>query len=396
MAIASTDSSIWAAYLQQDEEILWQGQPYPQRQLRRGDIGKIIAGILVMAISALMITGAIIIVKPLGAMGFVFLIFFSALLLMFFLYGLYLAVFQFNLAAKQRQKTHYAITNKRAMALITGNKPKFEDGPLNKTTNLDYVPGDLASIYYKKIAKRELRAMKDRHGRDSSLHRNKASYKTLYTYQGFELIADGAKAYQTMLGVLGQKLAKPGAAAAGNNGEAWQDFLFEGEELLWQGAPSIAPRPTKTGVVVTIIGLILMYYFGKLVQITLSIGIEDTGVFSFAVFGAAMVALGLWMALGHWVLDIQKRKATYYALTNQRAFIASSLGKRKMLSFSLKPDYQPMLTKGLRHNVTFGEEDWFDRYGEKTKRSIAFEYLQNGQQVFDLLTEISIKGETRP
>lgn len=395
MTNSPSASNIWTQYLQKDEEILWQGQPYPHLHLRRGDIGKIIGGIMAMIISTLIVTGAVAFVKPLEGIKMVFLIVFCSFLLAVFLYGLYLAVFQFHFAAKRRRKTHYAITNQRAMALVVGNKPKFEDGPLDDTTNLDYVPGEHASIYYKKTAKREMHSVASKQGHDPGPLRDKNNYKTRYIYQGFELITDGAKAYQTMLEVLGEKLANPEASATSNNGEAWQDFLFEGEKLLWQGAPSIAPRPTKVSVVVTIIGLIFMYYFGMLAQRILFSDPDNSGVLVIGIFAAAMFTLGLWMALGHWILDIQKRKAIRYALTNQRAFVASSLGKRKMLSYTLKPDYRPLLIKGLMDNVTFGEEDWFDSKGNKTKRSIAFEFLKEGQQVFDMLTEISARPESR-
>ena len=384
---------LWAKYLNKDEEILWEGRPYARVHMRRGDVANIIGGVAVMVICALMAAGAYAMLAPFEGLEVAFIIIYCSGLFAVFCMGLYGAVFQFFKAAKRRGKTHYAITNQRALSLVTGSKEKFEEGPLDASTNLDYVPGDLASIYYKKTAKLEIRAIANPHGHGSGPRRDKSSYSTKYIYQGFELIADGAKAYQTMLGVQGVKLANPDGAATGANGEAWQDFLLEGEQLLWQGAPAIGPRPTKVGIVVSIIGLLLMYLFGKLALRSVMSGLDNTGIYIIGVFAAAMFVLGLWMALGHWLLDIRKRYATRYALTNQRAFVASALGGRKMLTFALDAEYRPLLVKGLMDSVTFGEEDWFNSDGDKTKRAIAFEYLKGGDEVYAHLTKLSLAGD---
>lgn len=389
----ATVSGHWAKYLKKDEEILWQGRPSGRVHMRRGDVSRIIGGVLVMVVCILMAAGGYAIAAPISGLKIVFLIFYWSFLLGLFIYALYMAVFQFYFTAVTRRKTHYAITNQRAMALVTGNKEKFEDGVLDGSTNLDYVPGDLASIYYKKTAKRKLQNISNKHGHGSGPRRDKSSYSTEYIYQGFELIPDGANAYQTMLGVQGAKLAKSVPAKAGNSGEAWQDFLLQGEELLWQGAPATGPRPTKAGVIATVIGLLFLFYFGPIALRALSADIEEPGVLAIGGFAAVMSVLGLWLAVGHWLLDIRKRKAIRYALTNQRAFVASALAGRKMLTFALTADYRPLLIKGQMDMVTFGEEDWFDGDGNKTKRPIAFEFLKDGKEVYDHLTKISIRLE---
>ena len=105
-----------------------------------------------------------------------------------------------------------------------------------------------------------------------------------------------------------------------------------------------------------------------------------------------MFALGLWMAVGIWLLDIRKRKATRYALTNKRAFVASALAGRNMLTYAIKPHYRPLLLKGMMDEVTFGEEDWFDpKTGAKTQRAISFKFLKDGQAVYDIITKVSIE-----
>jgi hypothetical protein len=318
----------------------------------------------------------------------IFTIFFGLILSIVFFAGLYNTTFQFYFAALRRGRTHYAITNQRAMALTTGRKEKFEDGVLNATTNLDYVPGEFASIYYKKIAKRQVNHSNHKHGET----RKPTTYSTHYTYQGFELIPDGAIAYQTMLKVIGAKLANPSDAKAGKGGEAWQDFLFEGETLLWEGAPGTGLRPTKFGVVFTVLGALMMYIFGPVVVRALSSGLGSSEALVIGGLAASVFLLGLWMAVGIWVLDIRKRKATRYALTNQRAFVASALAGRKMLTYAIKPHYRPLLLKGMTDEVTFGEEDSFDRKtGAKGQRAISFKFLKDGQALYDIITKVSIE-----
>lgn len=379
---------IWAPYLKEGEKILWEGRPSPRIHMRRGDIWNIAFGILVLPILVVMALMFISILKPEEGGGLLITIFVGLVFTVLFVGVLYASVFQFYFVAKRRGRTHYAITNQRAMALTTGRKVKFEDGPLDEKTNLDYVPGELASIYYKKIAKRRRSA----HSHNTGGSHRKATYSTRYVYQGFELIPDGAVAYQTMLEVLGAKLADPSPAQAGARGEAWQDFLLEGEVLLWQGAPGTGPRPTKAGVILTVIGVFFIYLFGPMALYALLFGADDVHGVVAGAFGAFMFLLGLWMAVGIWLLDIRKRKATRYALTNKRAFIASALAGRKMLTFALVPQYRPLLIKGMMDEVTFGEEDSFDKKtGDKTKRAISFEYLKDGKEVYDILTEVSIK-----
>jgi len=384
--LASPTPDIWASHLKADEKILWRGRPSGAFHMRRGDGWNIFGGILVMLVTVLMATLAMASSGPLEGGKIVFFIFFGSILIVVFFVGLYMATFQFYFAAVRRGKTHYAITNQRAMALTTGRKEKFEDEPLNAATNLDYVPGEFASIYYKKIAKRRVNHSSHKAGET----RRPTTYSTLYTYQGFELIPDGAIAYQTMLKVIGAKLANPSAAKAGKGGEAWHDFLFEGEELLWEGAPSTGLRPTKFGVVFTVLGALIMYFFGPIAVRALSSGSGSSEALIIGGLAVAMFLLGLWMAVGIWLFDIRKRKATRYALTNRRAFVASALAGRKMLTYAIKPQYRPLLLKGMTDEVTFGEEDWFDqKTGAKTKRAISFTLLKDGQEVYDIITKIS-------
>ena len=378
--------NIWTPHLRKDEEIMWQGRPSPRIHMRRGDIWSIAFGILVFPILVVMALIFISILKPEEGGGLLVSILVGLVFTALFAAILYASVFQFYFMAKRRGRTYYAITNQRAMALTTGRKEKFEDGPLDENTNLDYVPGELASIYYKKIAKREV-SSQNHHSEGA---RRQSSFSTRYIYQGFELIPDGATAYQTMLNVLGAKLADPTPAQAGAHGEAWEDFLLEGETLLWQGAPGTGPRPTKAGVILTVIGVFFIYQFAPMALYALLFGADDTHGVVAGGFGAFMFLLGLWMAVGIWLLDIRKRKATRYALTNKRAFIASALAGRKMLTFALVPMYRPLLIKGMMDEVTFGEEDSFDkRTGDKIKRAISFTFLKDGQEVYDIITKVS-------
>ncbi len=374
---------IWETHLKADEKLLWQGRPSAGIHMRRNDGWNIFGGIIVMLVTVFMSIMALSSNAPI-----VFLVFFGAIVLLVFLVGLYMATLQFYFAAVRRGKTHYAITNQRAIALTTGRKAKFEDEVLNEATNLDYVPGEFASIYYKKTAKRR----RNNHSSSKVGHAGptrQATYSTNYTYEGFELIPDGAIAYQTMLGVIGAKLATP---TAGKGGEAWQDFLFEGEELLWEGAPGTGLRPTKFGVVLTVLGALIMYFFGPVAVRALSSGSGSSEALIIGGLAAAMFLLGLWMAVGIWLLDIRKRKATRYALTNKRAFVARAFAGRNMLTYAIKPHYRPLLLKGWTDEVTFGEEDWFDhKTGAKIQRAISFTFLKDGQEVYDLISKASIE-----
>ncbi len=382
-------SDIWVPFLKDGEKILWQGRPSGAFHMRRGDGWKIFGGIMAMLITAFMASVAFSPDSIVANGPIAFKIVFGAIVLFGFLVGLYMMSFRFYFEAVQRGKTHYAITSKRALTLVKGRKEKFEDEVLDAATNLDYVPAEFASIYYKKVAQRE-REIHNRSGIRAGRQKQQTTYSTKYIYKGFELIPDGAVAYQTMLGVIGAKLAKPDAAKAGKSGEAWQDFLFEGEELLWEGAPSTGLRPTKFGIVFTVLGALIMYFAGPAAVRALSSGSGSSEALIIGGLAVVMFLLGLWMAVGIWLLDIRKRKATRYALTNKRAFVARAFAGRNMLTYAIKPHYRPLLLKGRTDEVTFGEEDWFDpKTGAKTKRAISFSQLKDGQAVYDIITKVS-------
>jgi len=383
---AAPSSDIWAPYLKEGEEVLWQGRPSGAFHMRRGDGWTIVGGLFAMLVTGFMASVVFSSTGFTSNLPLAFKIFFGIMLLFGFVVGLYMVTLRFYFDAVKRGKTCYAITNQRALSLTKARKKTFKEEPLNAATNLDYVPGALASIYYKKVAKRVAHRNESTSGH-AGARKRRTTYSTTYIYEGFELISDGAVAYQTMLGVIGAKLANPDGA---KSGEAWQDFLLEGEALLWEGAPATGPRPTKFGIVFSVLGLIVMAIAGPTAMRAFTSEYGGAEVMVFGTVAAVVFLLALAFVAAIWLVDIRKRKATRYALTNKRAFVAKAFGGRNMLTFSIQPFFRPLLLEGYTDEVTFGEEDWFHpKTGAKTKRALSFKYLKDGKEVYDIITRVS-------
>lgn len=113
--LTTPSTDIWAPYVKGGEKTLWQGRPSGAFHMRRGDVWNIFGGIAAMLVTAFMAIVALSSNAPI-----VFKIFFGAIVLFGFLYALYMTTFQFYFAAVRRGKTHYAITNHRAL----GSQPR--------------------------------------------------------------------------------------------------------------------------------------------------------------------------------------------------------------------------------------------------------------------------------
>jgi len=377
MAVSSSIN--WAEHLNEGEEILWQGQPYSGLRMKRGDGLPFTIGLIVLTFGGLGLVGVYFYVMHTDNQLTFRFYFISFVIAVVFFGGLYNVFLRFVFAAYKRRKTCYAVTNRRLLTLIKG---QFEAEPLHADIYLEYVPGTYASLYFKKTARRETV--------HSHSKRGKSHVVTLYDYKGFELIEDGEAAYQAVRSVMNGRPARAEPTAAHSTGR-WENVLHDDETLLWTGQPSAGWAPSKAKGLASLLGLYLLYLIGPHFLNMVMLTFSDPYGFTRIIPSLFLVIPGVFLAVGPWIYGRKKRRATYYALSNKRAFVSCSFGKRQMLAHALAPGFHPVWTEGNVHSVSFGEEDAFNRKGAEIKVPLAFKELEDGSEVYSILSNLSQK-----
>ncbi len=146
--------------------------------------------------------------------------------------------------------------------------------------------------------------------------------------------------------------------------------LKAGEQLLWTGQP-------KQGVL------------RNPLHIAFGLGALGTGLWlGFGLAGAMAVALGLYLMFGHAIVEKNRRANMYYAITTQRALLAYGL---RVLAYPVLPTSEIRLKKG-RYDTVFLD---VPPLGAHTgPRRIGFGHLENGQEMFDMLTKVKRSANT--
>jgi hypothetical protein len=118
------------------------------------------------------------------------------------------------------------------------------------------------------------------------------------------------------------------------------DLLSPGEKVLWRG------QPPSGLLVLRHQDLVLMPFFlvwtgfslfWELMALAMVFaGGEAAGPgICFPLFGLPFVAIGLYMLIGRFIMDVPARRRTYYALTDRRVLIVSGLRDRNVTSLPL-------------------------------------------------------------
>lgn len=107
----------------------------------------------------------------------------------------------------------------------------------------------------------------------------------------------------------------------------------------------------------------------------------------FPLFGLPFVLMGLWLVVAHWFFDAYKRIHARHALTNTRALIARSMFGRQMESYPIDRHSAINLISGDLDTVNFAQET-FRTTNSTGVRPVGFRFIEDGQEVFDLLRKI--------
>jgi hypothetical protein len=172
-----------------------------------------------------------------------------------------------------------------------------------------------------------------------------------------------------------------------NEAGSWDGILGEGEQILWQGAPiqgihwELGRRETLASVAATAGGITLFAF-------TLGGSNDSLG-------NAALVFLawGVIAALVYHGRSFWNRRRTFYTLTNQRAFIATShFGVQTLLAYPIATMRPLRLVDTSPGHVYFDHDTvrrwnrWSEAYEEHIVE-VGFLNLPHPREVRDLLVQ---------
>lgn len=163
----------------------------------------------------------------------------------------------------------------------------------------------------------------------------------------------------------------------------WEDIFEPGEVLLWQGRPDPKIVWQKRHVLPAILGLsvaalgILWIFFTPL------------GNGYTVILGVILLLLAAFLGIAPPVMAAMVRKATWYSLSNKRAFIAMNREQvgRKLSAYVIEPDFDIKFDGQDPATIMFAIE--IRQPGSASYiAKISFERIAEGQKVYDMLRSI--------
>ena len=183
--------------------------------------------------------------------------------------------------------------------------------------------------------------------------------------------------------------------------DRWEDYFDTGETLLWEGRP--LPR---SGFSLGIFGLAVFgtpFFLAGLAMSGGSLlwmfGIEvgklqfGEGIFMFF-FGLPFLLIGAGIIFGPWYAMRHAHRKVRYALTDKRAYIATSWWGRKIETYPITADNPVSLEddKTVYFQILTGR----DSDGDRTTEEKGFENIADAKEVYHLIRQIQSNQSPDP
>ncbi len=187
-----------------------------------------------------------------------------------------------------------------------------------------------------------------------------------------------------------------------------QGELIHDEEILWTGRPDPSVIFSKADcflvpfTVVLTVAIVALFLY---VENNFHTGVStttDTPTFFYIPF---MISV-LYLAFGRFIYKNWKKKHTFYAITNKRAFILhdNNNGKTKELKIETLQTMSKVINSDGHGNIYFGENPgmyvWFDNTGleildknrDRYISMFVFYDIRNAAAVYGLVTRLVQEG----
>ncbi|RMF36852.1 MAG: aspartate carbamoyltransferase catalytic subunit [Alphaproteobacteria bacterium] len=166
--------------------------------------------------------------------------------------------------------------------------------------------------------------------------------------------------------------------------DGWSAYLDPGERIIWHGRPDGGFYVRPMNWAVAAIGIV----FAGFALFWMRVAAEAGG--GFWAFGLLHFAVGIGIAVGAIWWGSFKRRRSWYALSNARAFIASELPLigRRLKSWPITADTPITLDDGALSNVWFASETRRGSKGRSYTVKIGFERIRDGREVYRLMRKV--------
>ncbi|MEO0914240.1 MAG: hypothetical protein AAFY59_14840 [Pseudomonadota bacterium] len=174
----------------------------------------------------------------------------------------------------------------------------------------------------------------------------------------------------------------------------WEDYFEPGEKLVWQGRP--IPGGGHPGyILLSLFGMPFLgaglFTFKEGVDhlIGAAVDLEADFDFMFLIpFSLPFLAIGAGLVFGPWLWPRYALRRTRYALSNKRAYIATTIWGQKLETYAITADADIEIESRRHHTVTFANRVSKDSDGDLTTTKISFENIEEGEKVYHLLRDI--------
>lgn len=177
-----------------------------------------------------------------------------------------------------------------------------------------------------------------------------------------------------------------------NDSQMFSKYIQSNEIIKWTGKPPEGLLLRKSDIYMIPFSLL----WGGFAIFWEATAYTSGAPFFFLIFGSFFVIMGLYMILGRFILDIVKRKYTYYALTNDRALILSTLLGQSIKSLDIKsiPEISINLKSNNKGTIIFGNSSGIQSMFTNSSWPGArqdlpqFESIDNANQVYRMIQEV--------
>lgn len=179
-------------------------------------------------------------------------------------------------------------------------------------------------------------------------------------------------------------------------GPVWDDFLEDGEYLVWHGRPDGEKLVSRDSGSKAALSLGFFLFVGVGVNVMWR-DFFDPGMWPVWIVFSLMLATGVWMLVGSHFRGRRARRGTWYTLTNRRAFVATDLGAKHLKSWPVTKDAPLRHVKALDDRlgyVFFAQEITPARDHDDTDdiTEIGFELIENSDSVFLLFQRVAAQN----
>ena len=156
--------------------------------------------------------------------------------------------------------------------------------------------------------------------------------------------------------------------------------LKDGEHIVWRGRPVQGFLFSRAILAWAALGVGL---------VLLALALLTQGEAGAAALALPLLAFGLYLVVGHPLLDRKQRAGMEYAITSQRALIANGA---KVKAWPILAQSRISLRKGATDRVGFAVDRQLGVQQGSSRRRVVFRNLADGSEPFALLQDLKARA----